>query len=171
MENRTYPTLPQGLGLNLKAVERLMEFDPGYLSDPRCPYSDELKSYLKRLVGPVRAGQPDLADPDAITVFKEGQGSEDEVDSLLEEIKRALNSMRRLQAEMEGDNVAMSDKITFLKNFGGLMDRFLSLKEKAEGAKLMYEFQRLVLQAMDETLTKDQIFAFKEALKKLNSAA
>ncbi len=155
--------------MNLKAVERLMEFDAGYLSDTKCPYPDELKTYLRRLVGPVRAGHADLAD-DTLTVFKEGQDNEEEVDSLIEEIKRALNSMRRLQAEMEGDNVAMSDKITFLKNFGGLMDRYLSLKEKADGAKLMYEFQRLVLKAMDEVMTKDQIFSFKEALKRLQSA-
>ena len=37
-----------------------MEFDGGYLDDPKCPYPTELKAYLRRLVGPVRAGRDDL---------------------------------------------------------------------------------------------------------------
>lgn len=161
MESRTYPTLPQGFALNLKAIERLMEFDAGYLEDPACPYPDDLKTYLRRLVAPTMRGRDDLIEG----VFKEGQDGEAEADSLIAEIQSAINSMRRLQTEMEGTGVEVQDKLNFLKSYGALMDRWLSLKEKTHGVKQMYEFQRIVIDTMEQVLDKDGRFKFKERLK------
>ncbi|GJE78075.1 hypothetical protein [Methylorubrum suomiense] len=167
MEVRTYPTLPQGLGLNLKAIERLIEFDPGYLSDPNCPYPEEVKSYLRRLVAPAQAGREDSVG----TVFKDGQTDEEEADSLIAEIQSAINSMRRLQSDMEGPNIEVQDKLNFLKNYGSLMDRFLSLKEKAQGSKSMYEFQRIVITILEQIMDKDQRYEFKQKLKEAGLAS
>ncbi|WP_204272482.1 hypothetical protein, partial [Enterobacter hormaechei] len=55
-----------------------------------------------------------------------------------------------------------------LKNFGSLMDRFLSLKEKAQGIKQMFEFQRVVIQTMEQVLDKDGRLDFKKRLKEAN---
>lgn len=73
--------------------------------------------------------------------------------------------MRRLQTEMEGTGVEVQDKLNFLKSYGALMDRWLSLKEKTHGVKQMYEFQRIVIDTMEQVLDKDGRFKFKERLK------
>ena len=163
MTDRTYPGLPQSLGLSLEAIRQQMDFDPGYLTDPECPYDDRLRVALRRLIGPLQTGRGDLAD----AVFVEGQNDSEQADSLIEEVKRAINSMRRLQSEIEASD-DVTDRLNFLKNSGSLFDRFLSIKEKATGLKQMYDFQRIVIQVMEQLLDKDQRLDFKEKLKAAN---
>lgn len=154
--------------MNLKAIERLMEFDPGYLDDPKCPYPTELKAYLRRLVGPVRAGRDDLASMIEPVLGDEDASSEKQVDSLLVEVGKALDAMRTLQAEMQLPDTSTSDRVMFFKNYGSMMERFISLKEKAQGVKQMYEFQREVMEVLSNVLSKDQIYDFKQRLKALD---
>ncbi|WP_163368079.1 hypothetical protein, partial [Enterobacter hormaechei] len=61
MTDRTYPALPEGLALKLRAIEQLMEFDPNYLTSDECPYSTDLQGYLRRLFTPARTGREDSA--------------------------------------------------------------------------------------------------------------
>lgn len=161
--DRTYPPLPQTLGLSLEAIRQQMDFDPGFLVDAKCPYPEQLKVFLRRLVTPSRTGQLDTAD----AVFLPGQSDDDEADSLIEEVQNAINSMKRLQRDLDASN-DMGEKLTFLKNYSSLIDRFLALKEKAQGLKQMYEFQRVVVDTMEQVLSKDQRLDFKERLKKIH---
>ncbi|WP_163521061.1 hypothetical protein, partial [Klebsiella michiganensis] len=88
-------------------------------------------------------------------------------DSLIREIQNAINSMKRLQQDVDNSD-DVGDRLNFLKNFGSLMDRFLSLKEKAQGIKQMFEFQRVVIQTMEQVLDKDGRLDFKKRLKEAN---
>lgn len=165
-DDRIYPSLPPTLGLNLEAIRQQLDFDPGFLQDPKCPYPDQLKTFLRRLVTPSRTGQIDTAD----VIFKEGDTIDEEADSLIVEVKAALNSMKRLQRDLDASD-DVSERLTFLKNYSSLMDRYLGLQEKAHGLKQMYEFQRLVVETMEQVLDKDARLDFKERLKKLNGAS
>ncbi|WP_163454543.1 hypothetical protein, partial [Escherichia coli] len=82
-------------------------------------------------------------------------------------IQNAINSMKRLQQDVDNSD-DVGDRLNFLKNFGSLMDRFLSLKEKAQGIKQMFEFQRVVIQTMEQVLDKDGRLDFKKRLKEAN---
>lgn len=75
--------------------------------------------------------------------------------------------MKRLQQDVDNSD-DVGDRLNFLKNFGSLMDRFLSLKEKAQGIKQMFEFQRVVIQTMEQVLDKDGRLDFKKRLKEAN---
>ena len=161
--DRTYPPLPQTLGLSLEAIRTQMDFDPGFLVDPKCPYPEQLKLFLRRLVTSSRSGHDDTVD----ALFHEGQTLDEEADSLITEVKAALNSMKRLQRDLDASD-DVGERLQFLKNYSALMDRYLGLQEKAHGLKQMYEFQRLVVDTMEQVLDKDQRLDFKERLKKLN---
>ena len=163
MTDRTYPALPEGLALKLRAIEQLMEFDPNYLTSDECPYSTALQGYLRRLFTPARTGREDSAGD----VFTPGQDDNEQADSLIREIQNAINSMKRLQQDVDNSD-DVGDRLNFLKNFGSLMDRFLSLKEKAQGIKQMFEFQRVVIQTMEQVLDKDGRLDFKKRLKEAN---
>lgn len=166
MSDRTYPPLPQALGMQLEAVRMQMEFDPAYLLQPECPYSEQLKAFLRQLVTPVRKGRDDMVT----AVFKADQDDDQQVNSLLDEVAAAINSMKALQKDMDSEGVDTSDRLTFFKNYSSMMERFLSLKEKAAGMKQLYEFQRIVIQTMEQVLDKDQVLEFKNKLKAANLA-
>ncbi|WP_273288301.1 hypothetical protein [Methylorubrum populi] len=163
MSDRNYPQLPEGLGLKLRAIETNCEFDPGYLLDDACPYPDDVKAYLRRLVAPAQAGRPDTVD----AVFEEGMSGDEETDSLIKEIQNAINSMKLLQRDIDSSD-DVGDRLAFLKNYGSLIDRFLALKERTQGIKQMYEFQRIVIQAMEQLLDKDGRLDFKNRLREAN---
>lgn len=163
MTDRVFPNLPQTLGFSFEAIRQQMEVDPGFLTDPACPYPDQLKAFLRKLVG---SNRPE-GDP-SDDIFKEGQGLDEEADSLIDEVKTAINSMKRLQRDMESSN-DISERLQFLKNYSSLMDRYLGIQEKAHGLKQMYEFQRLVIEVMEQVLDKDARLDFKERLKKINA--
>ncbi|MEH3064944.1 MAG: hypothetical protein PGN33_20120 [Methylobacterium radiotolerans] len=78
--------------------------------------------------------------------------------------------MKRLQRDLDASD-DVGERLQFLKNYSSLMDRYLGLQEKAHGLKQMYEFQRLVIDTMEQVLDKDQRLDFKERLKKLNGAS
>lgn len=162
MSTRTYPPLPPHLSMQLEAIKIGIEGDAAYLISDECPYPDDLKVALRRLVGAEQTSDP------ADDVFQPGQGNDEQIDSLLGEVQQAINSMRRLQQEMDRDGVDTADKLTFFKNYGAMMERFLSLKEKGHGAKQMYEFQRVVIQTLEQVLDKDQRLDFKNRLKAVN---
>lgn len=163
MTDRVFPNLPQTLGFSLEAIRQQMEVDPGFLTDQACPYPDQLKGFLRKLVS---SNRPE-GDPSE-DIFKEGQGLDDEADSLIREVKTAINSMKRLQRDMESSD-DIGERLQFLKNYSSLMDRYLGIQEKAHGLKQMYEFQRLVIEVMEQVLDKDARLDFKERLKKINT--
>ncbi|WP_157861996.1 hypothetical protein [Methylobacterium sp. Leaf361] len=164
MTDRVFPNLPQTLGFSFEAIRQQMEVDPGFLTDPACPYPDQLKGFLRKLVAPARGAEIDPED----AIFREGQGLDDEADSLIREVKTAINSMKRLQRDMESSD-DIGERLQFLKNYSSLMDRYLGIQEKAHGLKQMYEFQRLVIEIMEQVLDKDARLDFKERLKKINA--
>ena len=165
-DDRTYPLLPPTLGTALEAIRQQLDFDPGFLQDAKCPYPDQVKTFLRRLATPSRNGQIDTAD----MIFIPEQTLDEEADSLIVEVKAALNSMKRLQRDLDASD-DVGERMTFLKNYSSLMDRYLGLQEKAHGLKQMYEFQRLVVETMEQVLDKDARLDFKERLKKLNGAS
>lgn len=164
--DRTYPTLPQSLWLMLEAIRQQLETDPAYLADPDCPYPEQLKPMLRRLVATADSGGSDGLGE----VFQAGMTDGDEAESLIREVQNAINSMRRLQSEIDTTD-DVGDKLNFFKNYGSLMDRFLSLKEKANGTRQMYDFQRVVIAVMEQVLDKDGRQEFKNRLKAANVPA
>lgn len=160
-----YPNFAPTLVTQLEAVALLLEADPGYLLNPACPYPEKLRGMLRRLAGP--AGSVGETDEDA--VFERGAGEGEQLDSFMDEVQSTINSMKRLAQEMAADKVDMNDKITFLKNYAPLLERFLNMKEKTGGLKQMYDFQRVVTSVMEEVLDKDGRLDFKNRLKQVNS--
>lgn len=158
-----YPPLPSTLTTQLEAVALFMENDPSYLLNPACPYPDKLKALLKKLIGPVLT-EEDLAEG---SVFKAGQDGGEQIDSFMAEVQATINSMKTLAAEMATSDI--SDRMTFLKNYAPLLERFLSMKEKAAGLKQMFDFQAVVTSVMDEVLDKDGRLDFKNRLRQVAS--
>lgn len=162
----TYPPLPPSLGLQLEAIRIQMEFDPGYLTDDACPYNSQLKGFLRQLVMPARVGR----DDSVTALFKADAEDTDgeNINNLIDEVSSVINSMRSLQKDMEREGSETSERLNFLKNYAPMLERFMSLKEKATGLKQIYQFQRIVVEAMEGMLNKDQILEFKNKLKAIN---
>lgn len=160
----TYPPLPPALELQLEAIRIQMEFDPGYLTAEECPYSEKLKRLLRPLVQQARVGR----DDGVTALFKADQTDEEEIDNLIDEVAAVINSMRSLQRDMDRDGSETTDRLNFFKNYAPMLERFLNLKEKATGLKQIYQFQKMVIETMEQVLNKDQVLEFKNKLKALN---
>lgn len=158
-----YPPLPASLTTQLEAVAIFLEQEPGYLLNPACPYPEKLKGLLRRMVGPAQVQESG-------GVFDPGQDGGAQLDSFMEEVQATINSMKTLAKDMEGPSIDISDKMTFLKNYAPLLERFLGMKEKAQGLKQMYDFQQVVIRTMEEVLDKDGRLDFKQRLKQVEAS-
>lgn len=160
-----YPPIPATLTTQLEAVALFMENDPSYLMNPDCPYPEKLKGFLRKLVGPVLTAE-DIAEG---SVFTPDQDTGQQLDSFMAEVQSTINSMKNLASDMTGNTVDIGDKMTFLKNYAPLLERFLSMQEKAGGLKQMFDFQAVVTSVMDEVLDKDGRLDFKNRLRQVAS--
>ena len=164
MSDRTFIPLPSGFGTQLEAVRLQAEGDPGYFSDPSCPYPDELKLLLRRMTAP--AGMEVSGEPGGVFV-----GGQDEVvaaDAVLAEVEATINEMKLIERTLAGPGVEASDKVSFFKTKTALMEKWISIKERTRGVKQMSEFMRVVVKTMEELLDKDQILELKTRLKAAN---
>lgn len=164
MSDRTYIPLTAGFAAQLEAVRLQADGDPDYFADPDCPYPDDLKRLLRRMMAP--AGAMLAAGGD--TVFVPGQDDGASADAVLVEVEATINEMKGIERSLAGPNVEPSDRVSFFKTKTALMEKWISIKERTRGVKQMSEFMRVVVKTMEELLNKDQILELKTRLKAAN---
>lgn len=163
----TYLQLPDNFELRLKAIEQLAKNEKGgvsyYLSNADCPYSEEAKIYINKLIN------DNLILPSIDIWQVDDQG--DKFDIVLREVEKTINDMKTLESQLNlpGEDVEPGDRIQFFKAKTALLEKWTTLKERIYSLKEMSHFQSIILQFMDEVLDVDQRTKFLERLRNLRS--
>lgn len=151
----TYPNLPEGFETRLRAILVAADGLGGrYLDDPMCPWPLGLKQLLRPLI--VKEHQVNIgAVVGAAENVFDGMEDGERFDVFLREVEETITSMKKLELEMVGD-ADSGDRVQVLKAKTTLLEKWISLKERTYNVKEMSDFQRIMLETMDEVLDVDQ---------------
>lgn len=146
-----YPKLDGTQFMQFKIVVENMLKDDEYLKG--APYDKESIQFISG-----------LRPPDVIDLFGESEGAEEMavIDSQLKTIINDIEAMAPTMVKAE-----TKEKIDYYKAKTSLYDKLLSMRERANSVKEMYDFRNTILGFMHEELTKDQITAL---MKRLDGA-
>lgn len=165
-----YPQLPPEFETRIRAILVAAEGLGGrYLDDPSCPWSASFKQLIRPLL--VRERQDALAaGSDGVENQFAGLDEGDRMDLLLKEVEETITSMKSLEIEMRGE-ADSGDRVQIIKAKTVLLEKWVSLKERVYTLKEMSDFQRTLLQVMDEVLDVDQRSTVMTKLNDLKSVA
>jgi hypothetical protein len=145
----SYPSINSDKLLPFKLVRQRLLDDPNYLDASDCPYGPDVKQWLRAAFLP----EEQVAMPVATVI--EDVNIEDEalwsdVASQARQLYRELESVKDTVGK--GDT---SELISITKAQAGLLERLISVGEKAIGLREMAEFKRVILSAIDDLMTPD----------------
>jgi hypothetical protein len=152
--SRVYPSIPPDTERRLLAIKTVAVGDPGYFSDAACPYP-WLAEYV--IGGAAASGR--------IELFNDEQTGAEASETVLGEVEATIEEMKGMENELVKAEV--SDRIAFFRAKTAMLERWTNLKEKLINMKAMSDFQKVVVQTMEEVLDKDQQQEFKNKLKGL----
>ncbi len=160
-----YPHLPEGFSMRLRAILVAAEGLGGrYLDDPSCPWASDFKQLIRPLIVKDRQN----AFVGEVENQFDGVEEGDKFDLLIKEVEETITSMKNLEAEMRGDS-DNSDRVQVIKAKTTLLEKWVSLKERVYTLKEMSDFQRIVLDVLDQVLDVDQRTKFLDKLNDLKS--
>jgi hypothetical protein len=144
MSNKpTYPAIPDSALTPLRAIELQMKDFPGLLDRADCPYTPQVKAFLRQLGGQVT----------------KGEYSEDE---LIDEITELYNDLKNASSTVVTTDA--KDKVAILKTSADLLTRMVALKEKALNIREVSRFQKTVIEVLETVVTPAQRAEFIEKL-------
>lgn len=138
-----YPTLSDSLATPLSVVREQASQFADYFGG-RCPYSEELKAVLK-VVGPAAPGTS--SEP----LLSEG---EDKWEQLQKETMSLYQQLKTF-----GDTLQVGDtaeRMSWFRTSTNLLEKIVSLHERAIGLKELHVFQKTVLELFETILDGDQ---------------
>lgn len=143
-----YPPLPPGTTKLLRILMANLLSDPtGYLGAD-CPYNDQDREALAQLLPASKVEKPDLqVDPDFLWA----------------EARAIYLSLQDLGSAE--DKLDPKEKMSLAKVRASLLEKLLSIQERATNLKNMERFQSVVLEHLDRVLTAEQRLAFLESLQ------
>lgn len=138
MSDKFYPEIPEGAVWALGIIKQHLIENPTYLSDPDCPYDEDVLKFFAAKEGEQRG---------------ETGGEEIHIDDLEGETSRLYKELKTFgDALTKGDT---AEKNTYFRLSVSLLEKLLDLKERAVGLKQVTEFTSTVLTIMEDELTPD----------------
>jgi hypothetical protein len=150
---RFYPPINEQSVAPLKIARRLALEDPDYLKDVSCPYGLELRDFL--------TGSTAVSG-------EEGAGKAEPLDSVAE-IEEIYRSIKDYGVKVKSGSDP-SDKNTYFRIASSLLEKLITLKERAVGVKNTAEFTAAVLDILEEQLSADARSAVITRLKRILSS-
>jgi hypothetical protein len=116
-------------------VLRQLKEAPGLLDMPECPYSNEMKQFIRKLAGA-------------------GNGKTVETADLEEEARQLYDELTEFGQELTTDDV--SERMAWFRTRTNLLEKILSIKERTRTLKQMGEFEERVIGILEDVMTADQ---------------
>lgn len=139
-----YPPLPTDAIWALDVILQNTKEDPLYLADEDCPYSPADVLVLTRLAG----AQPvELDDDDAEETGTKWERLQRESDKLFKGLTKAGTLLEHK------DN---SEKMAYFRTATQLLDKIVSIQERAANLQKIHAFHDLVLTIMEDVLDAGQ---------------
>lgn len=160
MDNHYYPDIEGAWLLPLKVAFEGLRGDPLWLERKGCPYEEEVVEALRELWGMVRnsasAGAPEQKErPERAPL------GEDRWERLGQDAEALFQDLMAYKDDLDGiddEGKAMkpSDRLAFYRTAAQLLDKLLTLGERAKNLKQVSDFQNRVLAVFEEVLTPEQ---------------
>ena len=148
MMERFFPPIDEDVLIQMNLARRLAADDEEYLSDTDCPYSDDLKA----LLSPMRGGG--------------GGGAIDvEAIDLEQEILTLQSDLKQYGGDLKASDTA--EKSTYFRLMTSLLEKITTLKERTHNLKQIAEFERVLMEIMDDILSPDQRTAVMQRLREV----
>lgn len=144
MQPKHFPSISEDWVLLINRVFRHIADDPEFLNDPKCPYPPLVKDFFTKQIA-TTSEAPDLFEGDEVVAVEK-------------QIQKLLNDLE-VYGKSLGSNDA-SEKLQYFKTKNSLLEKLLNNMERATNLKQINDFRSIVVQFMDEVLTKDQITDF-----------
>lgn len=141
-----YPSLLPLTFASLKLIKQHIQADPEYLSHPDCPYDDDIKSFFDGFTP--KGGVP-----------KEGTDARD----VSTELNVLYDELIEFKDHLGVEDVA--ERMSYFRTRTALIEKILTLKERAAGLSEISVFQEIVLGILDDLMTPDQRTDFAHRLK------
>lgn len=139
-----YPPIDEPTVKKLEVIRQLMADHPGYFLE--APYSGETERMLKSWFGSSKKSLPSAGD---ISI----QDDTDPWKMLYQETQTIFRNLKDVKFDAVGET---SEKMAYFRTATSLLDKLVSLQERALGLKEIGEFQKAVLEAMESALNPDQ---------------
>jgi len=138
-----YPELTPDVKKFLTLVPKLMQTHADYLTHPECPYEEEVV-LLQRLFAP----QNQELNPKNIEFYLNK-----DID-IAEESQALYWEIKTVKANMGTDET--SEKVAVFRLMTTLLEKILTLKEKAEGLEHFEQFKTMIINTLDRYLDSQQ---------------
>jgi hypothetical protein len=148
MINKYFPNISEDQILLINRVFRSIEENPDFLDDPKCQYTDVVKSFFTSRGGVAKPAE-DLFEGDA-------------VESVERQIQKLINDLEEYGKALNKEDA--SERLQYLKTKAGLVEKLITYQERVTNLKHINEFRSVVIQFMDEVLDKDQITNFMQRI-------
>jgi hypothetical protein len=148
MAQHFFPPLTDQLLVPFRAIVVQAKADPAYLQDAECPYTPQQIEFLQTLIGAGSAGVEEQIPMD-----------NESIEDQLGKIYTSLINLQKGDARLDP-----KDKVQVWKASVGLLERIAALRERFFSVKEHQNFQKLVIEFLDETMTADQRTKFTQKL-------
>ena len=152
-----YPKLDETTVKNLRVVKQLMVAHPGYFLE--APYSKDVEETLTEWFIEKKSS---LSKP----VAAESGEEKDPWDMLYSESKTLFENLKTVEFSKLGETAEM---MSYFRTATSLLEKLVSLQERALGLKEIGDFHRAVMDIMENVLTPTQRTTVMDQLTSLTS--
>lgn len=150
-----YPIINPQIVSALKSVILQSSSDPQYLTNPTCPYSQDLKELLKALVKgyaePVIDFETTMLADTSVNLF---EGAE-KFEVLQTQYELIFSSLMNIKTSIQ--NQGHTDKtVAYFKTVTSILEKLIGVGERIHDAKSVYDFKTRVLNVIEGTLSDEQ---------------
>lgn len=153
-----YPIIEDGAAWRVELILMKMKEDPEFLLDPECPYTEDDRQALARMVDAMPVGDEDIEFEDF--EFDEDGNKWDRLESQTQKLfKSLLKEQNNLNVK---DN---SEKMSFFRTATSLLDKLVGIQERAANLKQIHLFHDTVMRIMEDNLDAGQRTAVMDQLR------
>lgn len=160
MSDLFYPTNPS---LALRVIADNLKADPHYLEESPYPQEDIdflVSSLLNRMVPASSEGSS--------LIFGQHR---DKYETISDEAMALYNEMASFRASPEFTSATVAEKNSLLRTMTTLLDKLVSIDERARGLKYLSDFQNTLLGIIEDVMTPDQRTTIMERLRDVKQDA
>jgi hypothetical protein len=145
MSDRYYPTLDTDALAAIKLIARKLAEDPAYLLVDDCPYDEEVRKILQ----PQRVVASE-AKSNAVVLDLETEAA-----ALYKDLKDTAKGLG------DGDS---AEKMSYFRTATSLLERLITMRERASNLKQRNQFEDTVLSVLDELVPADKRTEFRNRM-------
>lgn len=159
MADYHYPSIPKDIAAQFALMLQIAKDKPDYFTDPACPYEPAVIEALVYWTELKKEAAKPAPPPEPVT-------NEDKWTVLERETRSLFNELTTASKDITAADTA--ERMSYFRTATSLLDKLVSLQERAVGLKQMSDFQNTIIMYLDEIATPDQRTLLMERIAKVH---